>query len=225
MPAAARTTSIASSMMAVGARSVGLQNGVRWKPILIGVFYPVPPGSAARVGAATGGARRKPSMTTLEELLRTRVARFVDRLPDWDAFADARVEGYRRAQHRYIGAGASGKTDARAIPAEQFTLSVMFVPPGQGNASHTHEVEEVFFILDGKVKVFFEDGAGRREETVLGRWDCVSAPAGVLHGFENVGLEPAYLQVMLGRARPDLMSYADPALQAKRDVHLGAARG
>src|SRR3989442_1084408 len=92
----------------------------------------------------------------------------------------------------------------------------MFVPPGQGNAPHTHEVEEVFFILDGKVKVFFEDGAGRREETVLGRWDCVSAPAGVVHGVENVGLEPAYLQVMLGRARPDLMSYADTGLQAQR---------
>ncbi len=115
-------------------------------------------------------------MTTLEELLRIRVARFVDRQPDWDAFADARGEGYRRAQHRC------------------------------------------------KVKVFFEDGAGRREETVLGRWDCVSAPAGVLHGFENVGLEPAYLQVMLGRARPDLMTYADPGLQAMRDAHLGAAR-
>ena len=25
-----------------------------------------------------------------------------------------------------------------------FTLSIMFVPPGQGNASHRHEVEEVF---------------------------------------------------------------------------------
>jgi mannose-6-phosphate isomerase-like protein (cupin superfamily) len=162
--------------------------------------------------------------TTLEELLRIRVARFVDRQPDWDAFADARVEGYRRAQHRYIGAGASGKSDPRAIAAEHFTLSVMFLPPGQGNAAHTHEVEEVFFILDGKVKVFFEDGAGRREETVLARWDCVSAPAGVLHGFENVGLEPAYLQVMLGRARPDLMTYADPDLQARRDAHLGVAR-
>jgi hypothetical protein len=46
----------------------------------------------------------------------------------------------------------------------------------------------------------------------------------VLHGFENVGLEPAYLQVMLGRARPDLMTYADPDLQARRDAHLGAAR-
>src|SRR5207302_1240246 len=103
-------------------------------------------------------------MTTLEELLRTRVARFVDRQPDWDAFADARVEGYRRAQHRYIGAGASGKTDVRAIPAEHFTLSVMFVPPGQGNAAHRHEVEEVFFVLEGKVKVFFEDGAGHRAD-------------------------------------------------------------
>ena len=71
----------------------------------------------------------------LEELLRTRVARFVERVPDWDAFADARVESYRRAQHRYIGAGAYGKTDVRAIPAEHFTLSVMFVPPGQGNAA------------------------------------------------------------------------------------------
>jgi mannose-6-phosphate isomerase-like protein (cupin superfamily) len=164
------------------------------------------------------------SPPTLAELLRTQVARFVDRVPDWEAFADARVEGYRRAQHRYVGAGASGKTDARAIPADHFTLSVMFVPPGQGNAPHTHEVEEIFFILDGKVKVFFEDVAGRREETVLGRWDCVSAPAGVVHGFENIGLEGAYLQVMLGRARPDLMTYTDPALQAGRDAHLGPPR-
>src|SRR4029453_3798528 len=160
-----RTTSIASSMMAVGARSVGLQNGVRWKPIRTGVFYSVPP---------PGWLQEEVAMTTmLEELLRTRVARFVDRQPDWDAFADARVEGYRRAHPRYITASAP-----RAISAEHFTLSVMFLPPGQGNAAHTHEVEEVFFILDGKVKVFFEDGAGGREETVLGRWDCVSAPAG-----------------------------------------------
>ena len=89
---------------------------------------------------------------TLEELLRMHVARFVDRVPDWTAFADARVEGFRRAQHRYVGVGASGKADARAIPAAHFTLSVMFVPPGQGNAAHTHEVEEVFFVLDGKLK-------------------------------------------------------------------------
>jgi mannose-6-phosphate isomerase-like protein (cupin superfamily) len=156
----------------------------------------------------------------LEALLKQRVARFVDRKPDWDAFADARVEGYRRAQHRFIGSGASGKSDAAAIPAEHFTLSVMYVPPGQGNAAHRHEVEEAFFILEGKVRVFFEDGAGGRVETVLGPWDCVSCPAGVIHGFQNVGVEGAYLQVMLGRATPELMTYADPGLEARRDEHL-----
>lgn len=156
----------------------------------------------------------------IEELLSQRVARFTDRMPDWDAFADARVEGYRRAQHRFIGTGASGKLDSRVIPAEHFTLSVMFVPPGQGNAAHTHEVEEVFFVLEGTLRVFLEDGEGRRAETVLGRWDCVSCPAGMIHGFENVGLEPAYLQVMLGTARPDLMGYVDPHLQKQRDAHL-----
>jgi mannose-6-phosphate isomerase-like protein (cupin superfamily) len=157
---------------------------------------------------------------SLTELLERQVARFVDRVADWDAFADARVEGYRRAQHRFIGAGASGKTDTRSIAAEHFTLSVMFVPPGQGNAAHRHEVEEVFFVLRGKLKVFFEDGAGGHVETVLGEWDCVSCPAEVIHGFENVGLEPCYLQVMLGKGRPDLMQYADGALQARRDEHL-----
>lgn len=161
---------------------------------------------------------------TLAELLGGRVARFVDRTPDWDAFADAGVEGYRRAQHRFIGAGASGKTDPSAIPAEHFTLSVMFVPPGQGNAAHSHEVEEAFFVLRGKLRVFFEDGSGGRADAVLGPWDCVSCPAGVVHGFQNVGLEPAYVQVMLGRATPDLMRYADAHLQARRDEHLGPTR-
>ncbi len=161
---------------------------------------------------------------SLDELLQTQVARWSERIPDWEAFADAKVDGYRRAQHRCIGAGASGKSDGRHIPAEHFTLSVMFVPPGQGNAPHTHEVEEAFFILQGKVKVFFQDATGRRVETVLGPWDCVSCPADVVHGFENVGPEPAWLQVMLGKARPDLMSYADRDLQARRDEHLRSAR-
>ncbi len=157
---------------------------------------------------------------TAQEILARQVARFVDRRGDWDAFADARVEGYRRAQHRFIGSGASGKPDPSVIPAEHFTLSVMFVPPGQGNAAHTHEVEEVFFVLQGKVMVFVEDEAGGRAEATLGPWDCVSCPAGVVHGFQNVGLEPAYLQVMLGKARPDLMTYKDTELQQRRDAHL-----
>ena len=158
---------------------------------------------------------------TLEEIAERYTARFRDRKADWDAFADARVEGYRRAQHRFIGAGGSGKHgDPSAIPPGAFTLSIMYVEPGQGNAAHTHEVEEVFFVLKGYLTAFVEDETGRRIDVKLGPWECISCPPGVIHGYINDSLEPVYFQVMLGRGRPELMGYVDPALLAQRDVHL-----
>jgi len=158
---------------------------------------------------------------SLEEIAERYIARFRDRQPDWNAFEDARIEGYKRAQHRFIGAGGSGKHgDPSVIPARAFTLSIMFVEPGQGNAAHTHEVEEVFFVLQGFLDVFFEDDAGRRVTRRLGPWECVSCPPGVVHGYVNASLEPVYFQVMLGKGRPDTMGYADPALFERRDAHL-----
>jgi oxalate decarboxylase/phosphoglucose isomerase-like protein (cupin superfamily) len=160
---------------------------------------------------------------SLEEILQRYVARFRDRVPDWDAFEDARIDGYRRAQHRFIGAGGSGKhADMRSIPPRGFTLSIMYVEPGQGNAAHTHEVEEVFFVLKGFLDVFVEDESGRRLETRLGPWECIACPPGVIHGYVNNSLEPVYFQVMLGRARPETMGYADEKLYQRRDAHLGA---
>jgi quercetin dioxygenase-like cupin family protein len=148
--------------------------------------------------------------------------RFKDVIPDWDAFADARIDGYRRAQHRFIGAGGSGKHgDRSVIPARGFTLSVMYVQPGQGNAAHTHEVEEVFFVLDGFLNAFIEDETGRRIDIRLGKWEGICCPPGVIHGYENNSLEPVYFQVMLGRARPETMGYKDPTLFGQRDAHLG----
>ena len=68
----------------------------------------------------------------LEDIMERYTARFADRKADWAAFEDAKIEGYKRAQHRFIGAGGSGKhNDTAAIPAANFTLSIMFVPPGQ----------------------------------------------------------------------------------------------
>src|ERR1700753_266746 len=149
------------------------------------------------------------------------VARFADRKADWAAFEDAKIEGYKRAQHRFIGAGGSGKHgDISAIPPRGFTLSIMYVNPGQGNAAHTHEVEEVFFVLQGFLDVFIEDEAGKRIMTRLGAWGCISAPAGVIHGYENNSLEPVYFQVMLGRGKPETMGYADDRLFQRRGAHL-----
>lgn len=161
---------------------------------------------------------------SLEEIEKRYVARFSDRVPDWAAFEDAKIEGFKRAQHRFIGAGGSGKfNDSSAIPARGFTLSIMYVEPGQGNAAHTHEVEEVFFVLDGFLDVFVQDESGEKRWTRLGKWECIACPPGVIHGYENRSLEPVYFQVMLGRATPETMGYADEELYRRRSAHLDAS--
>jgi mannose-6-phosphate isomerase-like protein (cupin superfamily) len=161
---------------------------------------------------------------SLEQIMDRYVARFADRRADWAAFEDAKIEGFKRAQHRFIGAGGSGKhNDVAAIPPGNFTLSIMFVPPGQGNAAHTHEVEEVFFVLQGHLDVFVQDEDGRKISKRLGPWECISCPAGVIHGYDNNSLEPVYFQVMLGRAKPETMGYADDELYKRRDGHLKAS--
>ena len=98
----------------------------------------------------------------------------------------------------------------------------MFVPPGQGNAAHTHEVEECFFVLQGHLDVFVEDETGHRLTTRLGPWESIACPAGVIHGYQNNSLEPVYFQVMIGRAKPETMGYADDELFKRKDAHLKA---
>jgi quercetin dioxygenase-like cupin family protein len=172
---------------------------------------------------ATARHPRPPELVgvPLEEIMTRYTGRFSEKKADWAAFEDAKIEGWKRAQHRFIGAGGSGKhDDATVIPAGNFTLSIMYVEPGQGNAPHTHEVEECFFVLKGFLDVFVEDEDGRRLTTRLGPWECVSCPAGVIHGYDNHSLEPVYFQVMLGRGKPDTMGYADDRLFQNRDAHL-----
>src|SRR3954452_14133047 len=158
---------------------------------------------------------------SLEDIAARYVASFRDRKADWAAFEDAKVEGYKRAQHRFIGAGGSGKHgDASVIPPRGFTLSIMYVEPGQGNAAHTHEVEEIFFVLQGYLTAFIEDESGKHIYVKLGPWECIACPPGVIHGYISESLEHVYFQVMLGRARLDTMGYANEDLYQRRDAHL-----
>ena len=159
----------------------------------------------------------------IEEIMKKFVGRFKEKRADWAAFEDAKIEGYKRAQHRFIGAGGSGKHgESNFIPPRGFTLSIMYVEPGQGNAAHTHEVEEVFFVLQGILTAFIQDESGKRIDVRLGPWECIACPPGVIHGYINESLEPVYFQVMLGRARPETMGYADEELYQRRDAHLKA---
>jgi mannose-6-phosphate isomerase-like protein (cupin superfamily) len=192
---------------------MNLQNG------RIGTFYELP--REIDMAMARHARPKELEGVSIEEIIERYVARFADRKADWAAFEDAKIEGFKRAQHRFIGAGGSGKLgDTSVIPAGNFTLSIMFVPPGQGNAAHTHEAEEVFFVLQGHLDVFVQDEDGHKITRRLGPWECIACPAGVIHGYQNDSLESVYFQVMIGRGQPETMGYADEELYKRRDAHL-----
>src|SRR5437879_1840452 len=147
------------------------------------------------------------------------VARFADRVPDWEAFEEAKIPGFHRAQHRYVGAGASGKHgDPKAIPPGNFTVSVMLIPAGQGNPPHTHEVEEVFFVLDGELTCFWVEGE-ERVDRVLVRWDMVFNHADVADGDQHKTNRDVYTAHMLGRPRPQPCFIAMPVFLSRTFRH------
>lgn len=158
----------------------------------------------------------------LSTLIETRVARYRELEADWDAFADSQLEGRRRGQRRFIGAGGSGKHDPKAVPAGGFTLSILTIPPGQGGSAHTHEVEEAFFVLQGQLTVFMENDRGERASTTLKKWETISCPEGIPHGFVNEGTEDAYVQVMIGTGRPGPVGYSDDGIYAEETTRLAS---
>ena len=60
----------------------------------------------------------------IQELLERRVARFTDRVADWDAFADARVEGFRVCGKT----GTAEVTDVHGKLVDRTTWFTSFAP-------------------------------------------------------------------------------------------------
>ena len=153
----------------------------------------------------------KPDNMSLAEWIESsRIARFESRTYDWDAlkFQADYDPKYSRSQMRYIGLGAAGtKSDGNVIPSENFTFSTMVLPAGCEGPSHVHDdVEEVFFMLKGRIRLFLDYG-GETAETTLNERDVVSVPPGVYRGLENIGQEEALMCVMLGASKPRIPTY------------------
>jgi mannose-6-phosphate isomerase-like protein (cupin superfamily) len=143
------------------------------------------------------------------------VARFTERRADWSVFGfeTARDPRFARIQRRYIGAsGSVDPNDLRGgLPATAFTLSVQTVPVGNMIPMHCHEVEEVFFILEGQCTVrCFADG--EVSDLSLGRWDLVKLPVGLQHELHNTGDVDCHVQTLLSAPQPRRPQYDDPAL-------------
>ena len=155
---------------------------------------------------------------TFAQWLESRVARYQTRRYDWDALkfqADFDPK-YRRAQMRYVGTGGTGVAkDQNAVPAAHFTFSTMLIPAGNIGPSHIHyDVEEIFFVMRGSMKVICEKD-GERYEAILGERDLISVPPGVYREEHNVGDEDALMCVMLGSPKPITPTYPPDSPLAK----------
>ena len=160
---------------------------------------------------------------SFSEWLDSRVARFATRRYDWDAlkFQADYDPRYRRAQMRYIGTGATGvSNDSNTITPAHFTFSTMVIPAGGIGPSHIHyDVEEVFFVMRGKMKIVCEKD-GQRWESVLHERDVISVPPGVYREETNIGDEDALMCVMLGTPKPITPTYPpdSPLAKIKRNL-------
>ena len=152
----------------------------------------------------------RPANASFTQWMESRVARYEERRYDWDAlsFQTDFDPKYGRAQMRYVGTGGTGVTaDIHTVPAGHFTFSTMVIPAGHEGPMHLHtDVEEIFFVLRGKVKVLCEKD-GERWEVVCKERDLISVPPGVYRGEINIGEEEALMCVMLGSPRPITPTY------------------
>jgi len=152
----------------------------------------------------------RPEGASFEDWMTSRVARFETRRYDWDAlkFQADYDPKFRRAQMRYLGTGGTGVAkDSNTVQNEHFTFSTMLIPAGHIGPMHLHtDVEEVFFVMRGKMKLILEKD-GERFETVLNERDLVSVPPGVYREEHNIGEEDALMCVMLGAKKPITPTY------------------
>ena len=152
-----------------------------------------------------------------------RVARFASRKYDWDAlkFQADYDPAYRRAQMRYVGTGGTGvASDVNTVPSGHFTFSTMVIPAGNIGPLHIHyDVEEVFFVMRGKMKIVCEKD-NQRWEAILHERDLVSVPPGVYREETNIGDEDALMCVMLGTPTPVTPTYPpdSPLAKIRRDA-------
>jgi quercetin 2,3-dioxygenase len=70
---------------------------------------------------------------------------------------------------------------------DQFGIVVSESPAGDVIPTHSHNTtHETFYVLEGRVRLFFEDGEGARQPQLLAPGDFGHVPAGFAHAYRIV---------------------------------------
>lgn len=144
------------------------------------------------------------------EAMETRVVRYADLRPCYNAFIDTRSPGSEAKENfTVIGPGVSENPEQYVHIAEPhgFNIGGARQPPGCVNSQHSHDTAEVFVVHSGHWR--FDLGEhGDDAQIVLHPGDVISLPTQMFRGFTNVGDDTGYLFAVLGGDDPGRVLWA-----------------
>lgn len=140
----------------------------------------------------------------------SRLVRYVDLKPCYNAFIDTRTPGSEAKENfTIIGPGVSENPEQYVHIAEPhgFNIGGARQPPACVNSQHSHDTAEVFLVHTGHWR--FDLGeAGQDAQLEMGPGDVISIPTGIFRGFTNIGSDVGFLWAVLGENDPGRVLWA-----------------
>lgn len=99
---------------------------------------------------------------------------------------------------------------SQQMGSSQFTIFEQWCDPGHGAPTHTHVVEETLEVFDGRAEFALAD-----ERVVLTAGQGIIVPAGIPHGFVNVGSNVLHTRATLASSIFEAR-YLDPPREQRR---------
>jgi quercetin dioxygenase-like cupin family protein len=158
--------------------------------------------------------------------LTSRLVRYGDLIPCYNAFIDCRTPGSEAKENfTIIGPGVSENPGQHVHIAEPhgFNIGGARQPPGCVNSQHSHETAEVFVVHSGHWR--FDLGEhGNDAHVELHPGDVISLPTRVFRGFTATAHAddgtPGFLWAVLGKDNPGRVTWAPQVFDMARDFGL-----
>lgn len=106
------------------------------------------------------------------------------------------------ASYFVIGDIITFKITSEETNGAYFAVEVVCQPNGGPSFLHTHEPQETFYVIEGVFEVYGRDESGSKYAIRLEIGDTVQVPAGVAHGFKNVGDSTGKMLLIYEPAEP-----------------------
>jgi mannose-6-phosphate isomerase-like protein (cupin superfamily) len=156
----------------------------------------------------------------------SRVVRYGDLIPCFNAFIDCRTPGSEAKENfTIIGPGVSENPDQHVHIAEPhgYNIGGARQPPGCVNSQHSHDTAEVFVVHSGHWR--FDLGEhGDDAQLDLHPGDVISIPTRMFRGFTATALaadgKPGFLWAVLGQDDPGRVTWAPQVFDMAKDYGL-----